>query len=110
MKKITAKFIADDHFDKSKLLAIKLIKQMNEYDEEEIKHDDFGSNYTFDFLIDSAKILVKGLFNVARGFAGMSMWAIVTIVEGLKYAFKFAFGKKEDGGKKNVKINVKVKN
>ena len=108
MKKITVRFIADDRFDKSKDLAIKEIKQINEYEESEIKHDDGFGNYTFDSLVDNAKLCGKGIYNVIKGFAGMSMWAIVTIVEGLKWMFKGAYGKKEDT--KNVKVNVKVKN
>ena len=96
LKKIDVKLIAKTDFDKVQISNLPNVVSVNHYEEAIIKHDDFMTNYTFEFLKDSAVQFGQGIWMVLKGFAGMSMWSIVSILEGLKFLWKAAFGKKGD--------------
>jgi hypothetical protein len=93
VKKITIRMVARDSFDGSVVKNNPHVINISEYKEEKIKHEDFMSGYTFEFLIDSVMLFGNGLWTAGKGFFGMSQWAVITIWEGLKQLFKFAFSK-----------------
>lgn len=94
MKKISLKLIADDKLGKQDINALKGVREINDYMETQIKHEDFMAGYSFDSLLDSGKTVVQGIVWVVRGSVGMTVWAAAIIVSSLKWLWKDAFKKK----------------
>ena len=88
LKKISVKFIAKEEFDKKIISENISVVQVDDYEEIHIKHDDFLSNYTFEFLKDSGMQFGKGIWLTIKGFAGMAGWAVIAIVEAFRFLWK----------------------
>jgi len=88
LRKISCKMVVKNEFDKDIILKNKDIVLMNQYNDVEIKHDEFMANYTFEFLQESAIQFVQGIWSVMKGFAGMMGWSVILIWEGFRLLWK----------------------
>lgn len=100
VKKVSIKLVAKEEFAKDDLMATGKVISLDEFSESHIKHEDFLSGYSFEFLKDNAMMFGQGIWMTVKGFAGMAGWAFIIIFEGLKYIWSKAFGGKQNGEEK----------
>lgn len=94
MKNIKVEALANDTVTKASLGGV--FVEVLHYEERVVKKDlDVLDEYTFDALLDSGKLFVRGIWFTAKGFFGMTKWAAVTVFSGLRVLWKGGVGKKK---------------
>jgi hypothetical protein len=92
MKRIKIVALANDATSKNSIK--NLFLELEHYEEKQVpKEQDIFSAHSFDTLQQSAKDLVNSIWTAFNSFLKMSMWAIIVIVEALKWLWNKAFKK-----------------
>jgi hypothetical protein len=94
MKKVEIKMMVLDNVSRDTFNALDGVKEVNDYQETKIKHDDLLDSYSFENLIDGAKMFAEGIWRSIKGFGIMSLWSIVCIVQGIKWVWNKAMPRK----------------
>ena len=88
MKKVSIRLIAHNSFDKASLLSMPGIVELNEFHEAFIKHEDFGTAFSFDALLDNGRMFLNGIWSILKSAAGLGMWSVIVIVQGVRWLVK----------------------
>ena len=109
MKRIKVTALVKDAFDKKEMQESinPYAGEIEAYEEKKIQDEkNVIEEHSFDALLDGAFDFAQGLWLTLKGFWKMSVFAIILIVEGIKYLWKGGWGslkKKEDEKKVNDK-------
>jgi hypothetical protein len=79
-----------------------IIEVLN-FEEQHIKYSADLDHYTFDALVESGKLFLKGAFMMVKAIAHMSMWAFAVLWEGIRWIWSFSTIKKESKTNDNKK-------
>jgi hypothetical protein len=107
MKRVRVKFLAPNEFEREDFLwRIKGVLEVEEYKENPISKDpDVIQEHSFEELLESTMQFANGIWSALKGFFGMSKWAIVVMMGGLKWMWDKGVG--SDKAKKEKKVNAK---
>jgi hypothetical protein len=96
MKRVTATFLAAEALEKSDFVKQRLIVELEKWEEKLIaKEKNVIEEHGFDSLLEGGLEFIQGIFLVFKGFGKMAMFAIVIVVEGVKYLWKHGAGQEK---------------
>lgn len=100
MKRVTATFLAAEALEKSDFMKFfsheKGVVELEKWEEKPIaKEKNVIEEHGFDSLLEGGLEFIQGIFLVFKGFGKMAMFAIVILVEGVKYLWTHGAGKEK---------------
>ena len=107
MKRIQATILAQDVWKKSDMLTANNILEIERYEEKIVpKEKDVLQEHSFEALLDAGKDFLHGIWLTTKGFVGMSKFAIIMIITGLRYLWSNGVGKKKEQQNKKEQQRV----
>ena len=104
MKRIKVTGLGEDGLTRVQFTDI--FHEIESYEERKVSKDsDVLAEHSFEILVEGGKDFANGLWLVVKGFVKMSGWAVITIVEGIRWLWKRGVGKEKEvkAGEKGAK-------
>lgn len=99
VKRIVLKAIVRDEVERKDVRFEGLV-EMESYEEKQIpKEKGVLEEHSFDELMDGAVEVANAAWMLVKGFMKMSKWAIIIIIEGLRWLWRGGVGKEAKHGK-----------